>query len=122
MFILASLGIRLTGGLVGSCARLLVDFGESALEIRVICYIDEPGWTEFQRIKEGINLQIMDIFKEYGVELAFPTRTVYFQQAAAVQGIVEYQDQPPMELPHDPQLELPQPDEPESTEELTEEE
>lgn len=46
-----------------------VNFGPHSLDIRVICYINEPRWEVFERIREQINLQIMHILVNRGVEL-----------------------------------------------------
>lgn len=60
-----------------------VNFNESSLDIMIICFMTTPGWNEFQAAKQDINLKMMDILAERGVGVAFPTRTVVMEQAAA---------------------------------------
>lgn len=89
------------------------NFGESSLDIRVICYIDEPSWNDFHRIKADMYLRMMTLVEKHGVEIAFPTRTVVLQRSLPVPAVVEPLEpifpQPP-ESPHDPILDLEQPD------------
>lgn len=54
-----------------------VNFGDSTLDIRIICTIMQAGWADFTRIGEGIRLSIMDLVEELGLEIALPSRTVY---------------------------------------------
>jgi MscS family membrane protein len=58
-----------------------VSFKDSSLEIMVICFLKTPAWGDFQATKEDINLRIMQILTEHGVEFAFPTQTVFIEQA-----------------------------------------
>ncbi len=90
-----------------------VNFGDSALELRIICYLDRPIWTQFQTAKEDINLRIMQLLHERGVELAFPTQTVVVQQAAPPpEPTVPLSPSFPQtdDTPHDTDMELPQPE------------
>ena len=57
-----------------------VAFAESSLDIMIICFMETPGWADFQAAKQDINLRIMDILEQHGVGLAFPSRTLYVQQ------------------------------------------
>ncbi len=101
-----------------------LNFGDSTLDIRIICYIDEPMWTQFQIIKEGINLKLMQILATHGVEFAFPTQTIVLQQAEPPVQSLPMPEQKPSnagESPHDPEMERPQPEEPDSTEEIDDE-
>ena len=54
-------------------------FGGSSLDVLVYCFTDTTVWTEYLTIQENLMLQIMDIVEEQGLEIAFPTRTVYFR-------------------------------------------
>lgn len=101
-----------------------LSFNDSSLDIRVICYIDEPMWTLFQIIKEGINIKIMEVLTSHGAEFAFPTRTVVLQQAEPPVQSLPMPEREPESLdgsPHDPDMKRPQPDEPAGTEEIIEE-
>ena len=56
-----------------------VNFGDSTLDLRIICMILQAGWADFTRIAEGIQLNIMDIVAELGLEIALPSRTIYLE-------------------------------------------
>jgi MscS family membrane protein len=60
------------------------EFNESSLDVRIICYINEPGWNDFHAIKEDIYIRIMRLLDERGVGIAFPTRTIVMQDTAAI--------------------------------------
>ncbi|MBZ0299682.1 MAG: mechanosensitive ion channel family protein, partial [Anaerolineae bacterium] len=62
-----------------SIVVLFTDFGDSALNILVRCYIYEPDWVKFNEIKQDINLQIMDIVADLGLSIAFPSRSLYIE-------------------------------------------
>lgn len=53
------------------------DFGASSLDILVYCFTSTTVWGEYLNAREDICLQIMDILEEMGLEIAFPSRTVY---------------------------------------------
>jgi MscS family membrane protein len=53
------------------------NIGEQALEVLVRCYIPLPDWAEFSREKEKINLDILRIVEELGLQIAVPNRLVY---------------------------------------------
>ncbi|MBN8619686.1 MAG: mechanosensitive ion channel family protein [Anaerolineae bacterium] len=59
-----------------------VNFGDFGFEILVRAYIDLPNWGEFTREKEVINLEIMRIFEELGLKIAFPARPMYVPPAS----------------------------------------
>lgn len=54
-----------------------VEFGESSLNVRVVYYALTQEFVEFQRIREEINLRILEAARESGVSFAFPNRTVW---------------------------------------------
>ncbi len=56
------------------------DFGDSALNVLVRCYVWEADWGAFQAEKELINLVIMDIVADVGLSIAFPSRSVYIER------------------------------------------
>jgi MscS family membrane protein len=57
-----------------------VNFNESSLDIMIICFMNEPDWGNFQAARQDINLRIIDILDERGVEVAFPSRTLFIEQ------------------------------------------
>ena len=62
------------------------DFGESSLNIMILYFVEAAVWEEFNAVKEGINYQIMDIVKNHGATLAFPTRTIHLEFYEKEQG------------------------------------
>lgn len=52
-------------------------FGDSSLDIFLNFYINRSEWVEYLAEKEKINIAIMRILEEEGVEIAFPSQTVY---------------------------------------------
>jgi len=62
-----------------------VEFNSSSLDIMIICFMDVPDWGDFQAAKQDINLRIMDILAERGVEVAFPTRTLFVNEVGVLE-------------------------------------
>jgi len=56
------------------------DFGASSLDIMVYCFTTTTVWGEYLDSREDVSLKIMDILEELGLEIAFPSRTVYLHQ------------------------------------------
>ena len=57
----------------------LNEFGESALEILLYLFFDTREWSVELRARNDLALDIIRLADELGVELAFPTRTVYLR-------------------------------------------
>jgi MscS family membrane protein len=55
----------------------LVNFGDSSLDVELFAYVKTAVWTEFLDIREEILLRIMDIIKQAGTAMAFPSQTLY---------------------------------------------
>jgi MscS family membrane protein len=56
-----------------------VEFGESSLNLMIYCFTSTAVWTEYLQIREELMLELMDLVERHGVEMAFPTRTVYLR-------------------------------------------
>lgn len=56
-----------------------VEFGDSALNVRVIAYILLADWGEFTAEQEAINLEIMEIVNDMGLGIAFPSTSLYIE-------------------------------------------
>ncbi len=56
----------------------LYDFGENALQIRLIYWI--KNLNDIVRVKDEINMEIKRQFDKAKIEMAFPTRTVYMKK------------------------------------------
>ena len=54
-----------------------VDFGATSLELLVYCFITAPDWNAELRTRHVLNLDIMRLAEELGVEFAFPTQTLH---------------------------------------------
>jgi MscS family membrane protein len=61
-----------------------VEFGENSLDILIICFMDAPVWADFQAARQDINLRIVRILTERGVDVAFPSRTLYIEPVVPV--------------------------------------
>ncbi len=56
-------------------------FGASALDILVYCFINAPNWNDELRTRHVLNLDIMRLAEDLGVEFAFPTQTLHVASA-----------------------------------------
>ncbi|MCI0714474.1 MAG: mechanosensitive ion channel family protein [Chloroflexi bacterium] len=57
-----------------------VEFGDSSLDIMLVCLVRVSSWEEIQQAKHEINIAIMRLLAEQGLEIAFPTRTIVLEQ------------------------------------------
>jgi len=53
------------------------DFGEYSLNIYIYCFTKTTVWTDFLTVRGEFNLKIMQLLEELGVEIAFPSQTIY---------------------------------------------
>lgn len=60
-------------------------YGDFALSFQVVYYVLSLDFNVYMDIQQGINLEIYRRVSEEGIELAYPTRTVYIHGAAATQ-------------------------------------
>lgn len=66
---------------------LFTNFGDSALEILVRCYVTITDWTEYMREQQAIMLAVMDLVRELGLDFAFPSRSVYIENLPGVDAV-----------------------------------
>ena len=59
-------------------------FGESSLDILVIFFVQTPVAREFNRVKEEVNLKILEIVNNSCTRFAFPSRELYIRQNATL--------------------------------------
>lgn len=59
------------------------DFGASSLDIMVYCFITTTDWGKYLDAREDLCLKIMDTLEELGLEIAFPSTTVYLRQESS---------------------------------------
>ncbi len=55
------------------------EFSDSSLNIFLYFFTKTTDWEEHLEAKENINLEIMKILEEEGVQVAFPSRSLYFE-------------------------------------------
>ncbi|ADU30940.1 mechanosensitive ion channel family protein [Evansella cellulosilytica] len=55
------------------------DFNESSLDIFLYFFTRTTAWVEHLKVKEDINLKIMNILQEESVSVAFPSRSIYME-------------------------------------------
>jgi len=53
------------------------DFGASSLDIMVYCFTTSTVWGEYLDSREDVCLKIMETLEELGLEIAFPSQTLY---------------------------------------------
>lgn len=53
------------------------DFGASSLDIMVYCFTTSTKWDEYLDAREDVCLQIMEKLNGLGLEIAFPSQTLY---------------------------------------------
>ncbi len=56
------------------------DFGDFSLNIFVYCFTKTTVWDEYLTVREEFHLSIMQMLEEMGVEIAFPSQTVYVEK------------------------------------------
>lgn len=57
------------------------DFGDHSLNIMVYYFSNTVVWADYLRIREDVNLKIMEIVENLGLSIAFPTQTVHLHKA-----------------------------------------
>ncbi len=63
------------------------DFGASSLDIFLYYFSNSIIWDEYLEVRERINLGVMRILEELGLEIAFPTRSIYIEKDESSQGL-----------------------------------
>lgn len=53
------------------------NFGASSLDILVYCFTTSTHWERYLEAREDVCLQIMDVLNDLGLEIAFPSQTLY---------------------------------------------
>jgi len=54
-------------------------FGDSALEIFFYFFTKTTNWQKYLEVQQDVNLQVMQIVKETGLTIAFPSTSVYLE-------------------------------------------
>ena len=67
----------------GSVRVRFVSFGSSSLDVDIFAYVYAQDWNAFLEVQEGLLLTIMEVAHEAGVQIAFPSRTLYVKADSA---------------------------------------
>ena len=54
-------------------------FGASSLDIMIYCFTTSTVWQEFLDAQQDVNLKVMDILEKMGLEIAFPSQSIYLE-------------------------------------------
>ena len=65
------------------------ELASSSIDIRVLCYTDPGGLTDFSKIKQNLIFEIIKIVRSNGSEFAYPSTSVYVEDSKPVD-IAEY--------------------------------
>ena len=57
------------------------EYGDSALMFVSVYFVLGPDYNQYMDIQQAINLRIHERFEQEGIEFAYPTQTVFVQQA-----------------------------------------
>jgi small-conductance mechanosensitive channel len=57
------------------------EYGDSALVFESVYYVSGPDYNTYMDIQQAINLHIHECFEREGIAFAYPTRTLFVQQA-----------------------------------------
>ena len=70
---------------ISKSSTLLVyftEFADSSLNIFIYCFTVTSVWSEYLKIREDVNLKIMEIMESLGIEFAFPSMSIYIEKDA----------------------------------------
>ncbi len=56
------------------------EFGDFSLKFLVIYYVDSSDWGQYLETQEKINFAVKEAFEQEGIEMAFPTNTIYVKK------------------------------------------
>jgi MscS family membrane protein len=56
------------------------EFGASSIDVRVLCYTEPMGLTEFAKVKQALIFEIINIVRGNGSEFAYPSTSVYVEK------------------------------------------
>jgi len=65
------------------------ELASSSIDIRVLCYTDPVGLTDFSKIKQNLIFEIIKIIRSNGSEFAYPSTSVYIEDSDPV-NIADY--------------------------------
>lgn len=60
------------------------ELGASSIDLRILCYSNPVGFTDFSKIKQNLIFEIIKIVRNNGSEFAYPSRSIYIENADAL--------------------------------------
>ncbi|MDP1708156.1 MAG: mechanosensitive ion channel family protein [Gammaproteobacteria bacterium] len=57
------------------------EYGDSSLNFEAVYYVLDPDYTQYMNIQQTINLELFKRFQQEGIEFAYPTQTLFINQA-----------------------------------------
>lgn len=78
-----------------------INFGSSSLDILVRAYVLIAGWAEFTAEKERLMLDIMDIVRDLGMSVAFPSTSIYVENLPEILNAERPEKPKPTLSPHE---------------------
>jgi MscS family membrane protein len=63
-------------------------FGASSLDLFVYCFSVTTDWVKHLQVRQDVQLTIMDILQELGLEIAFPTQTIHLAEGSEADATV----------------------------------
>ena len=55
------------------------DFNDSSMDIMIYCFTKTTIWGEYLAVRQDLNLKIFAALEEIGVEVAFPSHSIYME-------------------------------------------
>ncbi len=56
------------------------EFGAYSLDIFIYCFTKTTVWDDFLAVRERFNLKIMQLLEELGIEIAYPSQTIFMER------------------------------------------
>jgi len=57
------------------------ELASSSIDLRVLCYSNPVGFTDFSKIKQNLIFEIIKIVRNNGSEFAYPSRSIYIENS-----------------------------------------
>jgi small-conductance mechanosensitive channel len=76
------------------------EFGDFALKFGISYFVQSADYTRFCDIQQQINFAIMEEFEREGIEMAYPTSTVYVKREAAAPNVAPLKKEATGPLPN----------------------
>ncbi len=55
-------------------------FGESSLDFEIVYYVNTRDYLTYMNMQENLNLQITRVFENHGLDIAYPTQTIFLKK------------------------------------------